>query len=49
MTASEPITGIFVSVLSLYLGGLAILTWVSYRKTDSVKEFLAMGGLPEAS
>jgi len=44
MIADEPITGIFVSVIALYLGGLALLTWVSYRKTDSVKEFLAMGG-----
>jgi sodium/pantothenate symporter len=44
MTADEPITGIFVSVIALYLAGLALLTWVSYRKTDSVKEFLAMGG-----
>lgn len=44
VTSVQPITGVFVSVFLIYLLGLAFLSYWSYKKTDSLKEFLVMGG-----
>jgi sodium/pantothenate symporter len=39
-----PLTAVFLPVLLAYLMGLALLTYLSYQKTDSLREFFVMGG-----
>lgn len=39
----KPMPAIFVTVQIVYLLGLAVLAWVSYRKTGTLAEFLVMG------
>jgi sodium/pantothenate symporter len=39
-----PLTAVFIPVMVAYLLCLALLTCISYRKTDSLREFFVMGG-----
>jgi len=40
----EPIASVFLTVLLVYLFALAVLTYLSYKKTDTLREFFIMGG-----
>jgi sodium/pantothenate symporter len=40
----KPVPEIFIPVILVYFVLLVFIGWYSYRKTDSMKEFLTMGG-----
>lgn len=44
----NPIPQTFLTVLGIYFVGMAYLGYISTKKTDSIKEFLTMGGMASA-